>query len=376
MIDEPKKSWRECLMIAPGPHTFIAAMWLFIKGVLMGAADVVPGVSGGTVAFITGIYQDFINAVASFNAQFIHDIVRLRGRAALSRVHLRFLICLVSGIGLSIVMLAGVIRYLMDEHAILTWSLFFGLILGSIVIVAREITKWTIIRVLLFIFGIFLAWWICGLLPVETPETSWFYFLCGIIGICAMVLPGISGSFLLLILGKYYAIISAIHTLKDAARSLLLRDFNNAYNLLFAGVMSPLWLLTIFALGQICGIIGFSRVLKWLLSRWHEATMCVLAGLMIGALRKIYPWKHQVVVDFIQAENKTKVIQEVMIMPTKYAGDYLQIVNVKIDGATNAIREVTVNAGEPLIIPAVALMIGGVILVLVIEYLARGKSEK
>lgn len=365
--------WGGAFMATPGPQNWRAALALFIKGVCMGIADIIPGVSGGTIAFITGIYEALIGAIASFDAYFVKKVFTLRWKQALSEVHLRFILCLYIGVSLAIMSSASLMYFLMDSYPVLTWSVFFGLIAGSILIVFREVGRWSVWRVGLLLLGGAGAWYICGLIPVDTPDDLWFMFLCGVVAICAMILPGISGSFLLLVLGKYYYITGALHTFLRAGKLSLGGDFTGAYDLL-AGT-GVFWAMFFFQAGQLVGIVSFTRFLKWLLSKWHEGTMCLLAGLMIGAMRRIWPWRHPVEA-FRDAgedgqEGKLRVVSDVLTAPWEYGREFVQHVQVMEDG--RVVQEVhnTISGLQAQTLPAVLLMLAGFGVVLLVEHCAR-----
>ncbi len=258
----------------------------------MGTADIIPGVSGGTIAFITGIYQQLLNAVASANLNTLHLALRGQLKAALATVHLRFLLVLLAGIVVAVVSTARLMHTLLRDFPIETWSLFFGLILASIWYVGKEVKQWTSNAVAFVLIGALFAYMVVGMIPVRTPESAWFLFLCGSIAICAMILPGLSGSFLLLILGKYQFITGAI------------RDPFAEGHLQALGA---------FLVGCVVGILGFSRVLKYCLAHYYNATVCVLTGLMIGAMRKVWPWK--VVLESELIRGKEYVLREENILP-------------------------------------------------------------
>ena len=371
-------TWREAFLRSPGPRSWPAAAALYIKGLLMGAADIVPGVSGGTIAFVTGIYDDFVNAVASFDAAALAAFCRGAWKRALGGVHLRFLLCLAAGIVTAIFALSGVIQTCMEKYPVPTWSLFFGLILGSAVVIFREVPRWSLPRVLLVLAGAAAAWWVCGLIPVSTPETLPFYFFCGAVAICAMALPGISGSFLLLVLGKYYPVIAAVHAVKNAVKAVLGGDLAAASAILFDPAARPFWILVCLALGQVCGLVCFSRFLKWLLARWHAGTMCVLAGMMLGALRRIWPWKQAVRIDCLHEGGleKVKIIEERLVGPGAFAREYAQAVTDRWENGAAAVREAVAPGADPQVALAVALMVAGAALVLAVEWLAKGKRKE
>ena len=284
-------TWKKAWLASPGPRTFAEHAALFFKGVGMGTADIVPGVSGGTVAFITGIYEALLTAISSINSRLVLQVLRLNFKQALAGLHLRFLVTLVFGIALAIISTAHLMHYLLTEHAVQTWSVFFGLITASILVVGHSINKrFTSFPAL--ILGIILAYGITGLIPLYTPEEPWFIFFSGMIAICAMILPGLSGSFILLILGKYAFITAA------------LRNPVNPDNL---------EIILIFVAGCLVGILGFSRILRYGLARWHDYTLALLTGIMIGSMRKVWPWKITLESQIIR--GKEHVLREENVWP-------------------------------------------------------------
>ena len=246
-----------------------------IKGACMGAADVIPGVSGGTIAFIMGIYDEFVGSLASINMEAVKLLFSGKFKAFWKHINGSFLISLVIGIGISVVALAGLMQYLLANKPIQTWAFFFGLIVASSIFIIRGISGWKLREVLFLVFGMVLGVTICTLSPTQTPDGLWFIFLSGATAICAMILPGISGSFILLILGKYQYIMGVI--------SDLVSGVNIGQNILIIGV---------FGIGAVIGILAFSKFLHWLLARWQKETMIVLAGFIIGSLVKVWPWSN------------------------------------------------------------------------------------
>lgn len=246
-----------------------------IKGACMGAADVIPGVSGGTIAFIMGIYDEFVGSIASINAEAVKLLLKGQIREFWKHINGNFLVALAAGIGVSVVALAGLMQYLLSSHPIQTWAFFFGLIVASSIFILRGISGWKLREGLLLVFGCILGVVICTLSPTQTPDALWFIFLSGSIAICAMILPGISGSFILLILGKYEFIMRTISELVAGV------DFGK--NLIIIGI---------FLVGACIGILAFSKFLHWLLARWHKETLIVLAGFIIGSLVKVWPWSN------------------------------------------------------------------------------------
>ena len=254
---------------------FVKNLMVAVKGACMGAADVIPGVSGGTIAFIMGIYDEFVGSLASINADAVRMLLKGQFKAFWKHINGTFLLSLVIGIGLSVISLASLMQYLLESHPIQTWAFFFGLIVASSIFILRGISGWRWRDGLLLVFGVLLGATICTLSPTQTPDALWFIFLSGAIAICAMILPGISGSFILLILGKYQFIMGCISDLTSGV------DFGR--NLL---------ILSIFLVGAVIGILSFSKFLHWLLARWQKETMLVLAGFIIGSLVKVWPWSN------------------------------------------------------------------------------------
>ncbi len=246
-----------------------------VKGACMGAADVIPGVSGGTIAFIMGIYDEFVGSLASINTEAVKLLFKGRFKEFWKHINGSFLLSLVIGIGISVVCLASIMQYLLANKPIQTWAFFFGLIVASSIFIIRGISGWKIREGLFLVFGILLGIVICTLSPTQTPDGLWFIFISGAIAICAMILPGISGSFILLILGKYQYIMGVI--------SDLVSGVNIGQNLLIIGT---------FGIGAVVGILAFSKFLHWLLARWQKETMIVLAGFIIGSLVKVWPWSN------------------------------------------------------------------------------------
>ena len=267
-----------------------------IKGACMGAADVIPGVSGGTIAFITGIYDQLIGSINSINAEAVKLFFTGKFKEFWKHINGTFLLSLFCGILFSVVALAGLMQYLLESHPIQTWAFFFGLIVASSLFILRGIEGWNLKAVIFLILGIGLGVTVCTLSPTTTPDALWFIFLSGAIAICAMILPGISGSFILLILGKYKFIMEAITGLTTGQ-----------------AVGENLVILGVFAVGAVCGIIAFSRVLNWLLSRYHKQTLLVLAGFIIGSLVKVWPWNNMEAIMLAQFPQASEVLNNLSV---------------------------------------------------------------
>jgi len=269
------------------------AALLWLKGVCMGCADIIPGVSGGTIALVTGIYSDLLSAIKSADGTMLRRLVSLDFKGALAHVHLRFLTTLLFGIAAAILTLARIMNLLLHQYPVPTWSFFFGLIGASVWAVGRRAGRWSGGTVAAFAAGCLSGWTIVGLIPVATPETFEFVFFSGMVAICAMILPGISGAFILLILGKY-AYITA--TLKNPF------------------LPANMAVITIFLAGCLTGLLGFSRVLKYLLQRYNALTLAFLTGLMMGSMRKIWPWKEAV--ETVVIRGKQYVLVDRNVLPT------------------------------------------------------------
>jgi putative membrane protein len=256
-------------------------------GVMMGGADIIPGVSGGTVALILGIYHRLVNAISHIDRQFVKLLLNRQLKEAVDHADLRFLVSVGIGILTGVGGLAFVMHYLLEQHAQLTNAVFFGLIVGSGVIVAKGIDKWSTSRLVNIACGIGFSAWLVGLSALQNPPNElWYLFFCGSVGICAMILPGISGAFILLILGRYEHVMELL-------RGLLKGDLS----------ANTILSVAVFASGCLFGLLAFSRVLRRLLSNHKEATLACLCGFMLGSLRKIWPFKE----EMTREEAKSKL---------------------------------------------------------------------
>jgi putative membrane protein len=290
------KSWIEAWNKTPGPRSKSEYVKLYGKGFFMGTADLIPGVSGGTIAFITGIYEQLLEAVASLNKEFFVNILTLKWKDALSQVHGRFIIPLAFGMITAILSLARLMHYLINEQPIPTWAAFFGLIAASIIVVFKDIENPLNPKNMGFlIFGAIFAWMMVSLIPVSTPTNWWFIYLCGVIGITAMILPGLSGSFLLLILGKYEYITGAVKNPFD---------------------MGNITIIGIFLCGTATGLLGFSKILNYFMKNFRNPTMAFLTGILIGSMKKVWPWKE--VLESVFVRGKVKILRSENVMPANY----------------------------------------------------------
>jgi len=272
---------------------------ILLKGIAMGAADVVPGVSGGTIAFISGIYNELIDSINQFNFSKLKMLRNEGFVTTFKAVNGYFLLSLFTGIGISVLSLAKLFKYLLETYPILVWAFFFGLVLASIIFIAKQINKWTIFNVVLLIVGSAIAYYITIIPAMGSSNSSpIFLIFAGALAICAMILPGISGAFILLLLGAYKPALDAIHN-------------HNLKQISFL------------AIGAIIGLLSFAKVLKWLFEHYKNATLAILTGFVIGSLNKIWPWKE--VLNKVEINGKTKILQERSISPFGIEDNHLFI---------------------------------------------------
>lgn len=267
---------------------------LTLRGIGMGAADVVPGVSGGTIAFITGIYEELINSIKSINLEAVKLFLTGKWKSFWKHINGNFLLAVFVGIFISVLSLAKALEYLLEHQPVLIWAFFFGLILASSYVVSRKITQWVYPMLVALVSGIGIAFYITSVTPTTTTDSAWFVVLSGAFASCAMILPGISGSFILLLLGKYEF---ALHAVNE--RIIL--------DLLLLGS------------GAVVGIILFANLLSWLLRKYHDLTIAVLVGFMIGSLNKIWPWKETL--QTILVDGELKPLVEKNVLPSLSSAD-------------------------------------------------------
>lgn len=276
-------------------RTLTEYFFITLRGIAMGAADVVPGVSGGTIAFISGIYEELISSISALNVQAL-KVLKKQGFSAFWRhINGNFFLSLFLGIAISVFSLAKAIRWLLENQPVLVWAFFLGLMLASILFVAKEIKSWNLAKILMLLTFCFLAYYITTVTPANGSDNFLYLFFAGALAICAMILPGISGAFILVLLGVYNTILTAI----------------DQKNLLIISVLGA---------GALIGILTFSRVLKWLFAHYKEMTMAVLTGFIIGSLNKIWPWK-QVLASTTDAHGKIVILQEKSVLPSSYPQD-------------------------------------------------------
>ena len=262
----------------------------------MGAADVVPGVSGGTIAFISGIYEELLGTISNINFKLLTTLRKEGIKATWKQLNGNFMAALFIGIAISIFSLAKVLKWLLENEPVLLWSFFFGLVLASVIYVAKQVQKWNFLVVFLLILGAGAAYYITTLNPMMSENSSpWFMFLAGALAICAMILPGISGAFILVLLGAYKSVLEAVDN----------RDFVT---------------IAIVALGAMVGLLSFSRVLKWLFAKFKDYTLAILTGFIIGSLNKIWPWK-EVLTYRMNSKGEQVPFKEASILPNSYDGN-------------------------------------------------------
>ena len=290
----------------------------------MGAADVVPGVSGGTIAFITGIYEQLITSISRVNFALARKIIKGEFKEIWQQINGGFLLSLLVGIGLSVLTLAQLAHYLLENYKIFVWSFFFGLVVASILYIGKQIEKWRLVHIISAVIAITVAYFITRLTPANGTDNLFYLFLCGSIAISAMILPGISGAFILVLMGAYSTVTKAIS------------DFD-------------LKTIAVFGLGAVIGLLSFSKLLKWLFDRHRNLVLAILTGFITGSLNKVWPWKK--VLETRMINGKEKIIKEVSVMPWNFEG-------------------------EPLVTYAILLAIAGFLLIFGLEYFSKKTSSK
>lgn len=259
--------------LTPRQRTLWDYIVLFIKGLLVGAANVIPGVSGGTIAFLTGIYQELVDSLKSIDGPAMKYLFTFKWKSFGKKVNFGFLLAVCAGLVVSIFSLARLMTYLMKYQPIAIWSFFFGLVIASAVYVLREIKHWGWTEIIALLIGGGIGAAICLLTPGKTPDGLWFVFIAGAIAVTAMILPGISGSFIMLLMGKYDTIMKALGDMSVGQAT--------GYQI---------WFIVVFFLGCVIGLLAFSHLLSWLLKKFYDATICLLSGFMLGSLLKVWPW--------------------------------------------------------------------------------------
>lgn len=323
-----------CSAAPPGNQAEIAVQFakrwllLFLKGMAMGAADVVPGVSGGTIAFISGIYEELLDSIRSINLSALRTLIKDGPKAFWLSINGNFLLVLFSGVLLSIASLAKLVSHLLLTQPILIWSFFFGLIVASIIYIFRQLPHLRLQEWVALIIGSVIATAISFAPPVQGNDGLLVVFFSGALAICAMILPGVSGSFILLLLGMYPVVIGAVS------------EFNGQ-------------ILLTFLLGCVCGLMAFARVLSWLLHRYHSVTIAILTGFLVGSLMIVWPWRETLEV-MMDNHGREVVLSSRLLTPAEFA---------------------RVTGLDPKTILATGCMVFGLILVLGLEYLGGRRSK-
>lgn len=300
---------------------------LTLKGIAMGAADVVPGVSGGTIAFITGIYEELINSISNINLEALKTLRKEGIKSFWKHVNGNFFVALLSGIAISALSLARLITYLLDHHPVLIWAFFFGLIIGSIQLILKTVKEWNTIGVIGLIIGTGIAAYVSLIHSVASGDSLWYIGLSGAVGICAMILPGISGAFILVLMGTYRIVLQAIKDL-------------------------DILLIGIFGLGCVIGILSFSRLLKFLFKNYENFVLLLLSGFLIGSLLKVWPWKNNFgeAPLYVHSDGKEEWMTS-NVLPSDYLGDAQ-------------------------LIPAIGLLVVGYLLIVLMDKFASPTKDK
>ena len=279
------------------------------KGLAMGAADVVPGVSGGTIAFISGIYEELIESIDKVNLG-VFKVWKKKGfKTAWNSINGSFLLALFSGIAISILSLAKLIKWLLHNKPILLWSFFFGLVLASILYIAKQIKGWSTKVIIAIMVTSILSYYITLAEPFASPDSPYYLLFCGFIAIIAMILPGVSGAFILLILGAYQTAIDTINNLREGLTTGNMEMFKDA-----------LLKFVLLGVGAVIGLKVFSKALNWMFKHQKSLTLAILTGFMIGSLNKIWPWK-EILKTRINSEGEEVTLLDKSILPNTYNGD-------------------------------------------------------
>ncbi len=312
-----------------------------LRGIAMGASDIVPGVSGGTIAFIFGIYEELIGSIRTLGqGEFWQAALKFNIREIFRVFNWKFLLALGTGILIAILTLAGLLESALGNYPVYVWSFFFGLIVASVFVVSKRIKKWNAKLAVLLIIGAVASFFIVGLVPVTTPTSWWFLMLVGALASCALILPGISGAFILVLLGKYEFVLGAVNGVRGGD--------------LMAG--TPLIFI---ALGAVLGLVTLAQVLGWLFKNYHDFTVAVLIGFMLGSLRKIWPWK--VDVEWLLDDLGNRIVDS--------DGHYIVIKQF------NQLPDFSTQAGMTQFVIAVVLALLGVAVILLVSRFAADLEE-
>jgi len=313
-------------------NKFKQRILLFFKGIAMGGADVIPGVSGGTIAFITGIYERFIGALKNIDDQAIKLLFKGRIKSLIERIDGYFLLTLLIGMLTAVLSVAQLLKFLLENEPVFIWSFFFGLIVASAWVVSQHINRWNYLLALFLIMGALVAYFITNTNIIETPNTPIYIFFAGMVSIVAMILPGISGSFILVILGKYNIIISSMSSISNFIKAGVPAIFSGnwvAFQSAFGDV--KILIIASFYIGAIVGLVTFSKVLSWLFYKFHDLTVAVLTGFLIGSLNKVWPWKETLEYHVNRHGEKEPLIEK-NVLPTTFNIDVFMALGLMIGG--------------------------------------------
>ena len=293
-----------------------------MKGLAMGAADVVPGVSGGTIAFITGIYEELISSLSNINLSALKKLKNEGIKSTWKYINGNFFVALFLGVFISVFSLAKLVTYLLDKHPVFLWSFFFGLVVASFILVAKTIKKWNAYTVIALLVGAAIAGYISSLTATASGDDLWYIFISGAIAICAMILPGISGAFILVLLGSYHSIMNGIKTF-------------------------DIKIVIVFLAGCVVGLLSFSKLLNYLFTHFKQFVLALLSGFLLGSLIKIWPWKNNIGNEPIVVHSDGR---EEFMMGNVLPNDF---------------------NGDPMILKSILFALFGLILVLVIDWLGN-----
>jgi len=335
-------------------RSFLQYLIIMAKGLAMGAADAVPGVSGGTIAFISGIYEELVTTISNVNLSLFKTLKNEGLTAFWRQLNGNFLVALLTGISISFITFMRLAKYLLENHPILIWSFFFGLIIASILYIGKQIVSWNIKIFVSIIIGAIIAYYITTIPSLANNDNPYFLFIAGAIAICAMILPGISGSFILVILGAYKTLSDAVHDV-DMKKIL------------------------IFIAGAVVGLLSFSRLLKWLFKHYENTTLAVLTGFIIGSLNKVWPWKETISV-FSKEKGNEIMFNEVADVGTlsvfqKSTHDFESYKTV-IEKSISPFYYSEINNNiNPLLFYAIVFMILGFLTIFILERVSTNKNN-
>ncbi len=311
----------------------------------MGIAEVIPGVSGGTIAFITGIYEQLLDSIKAFSPALLSVFKNDGVKGVWAKINGNFLVALMAGMVLGFLIGLIGISYLLENYPVMLWAFFFGLIIASTIYVARQIDKWGIAQIVLLVLGAVVAYFVTIASPVSGSESLLYVFICGVIAISALILPGLSGSFMLLLLGMYQFV------LHDTFKEGVLKQFDP----------NAILIMAVFGIGCIVGLSTFARVLSWTFKNYRVSTLALLTGFMMGSLNKVWPWRKPVLglteegnmVEITNGMQVDKIIKEVNLMPAQFG----------------------IEVGDPYLIGAILSMIFGFAIVFIMERFSGNTTE-